>query len=122
MKKYEEIRNTHPYDVPGYLMSVENLNLDVVSAIMRSIELKQEYIDFSDSIRDAEIAVSQMKEMGVTKFTVSSSWSGEIGRMYELVQHGCKVIGMTMVNRMRNWDRHGEKYVRVPAMMFEIVC
>ena len=82
---------------------------------------ENELLDFNNVIwdKDAEALVECMRENGIKQFTFSSGWSSAVETAWLFLQHGCKLEGMTQINREENWFGSGE-YEKKPAYLFSV--
>ena len=83
----------------GKSFESENINPTFYWAYRTAKSTGNELIDFHDVIweRDIPQIIENIKEFGITEFTVSSSFSGLIDTIAEFTKLGCTVAGVTSV-------------------------
>ena len=93
------------------------INSTLFAAYRDCQETGNEYIDFNDVIWDHDIPeiVKTLKENGISKFTISSTFSSLIETLAAFEKEGIRMEGLTEVNaRYTDW-KTGEKK-RIPAI------
>lgn len=89
-------------------------------------EVGNETIDFYDTFSyiDIPACVAEMREMGITEFTVSSGFSSLTGKLYEFVELGCEITGMRTVNTRYSRRDDDGNYVwdTKPAVVLSTGC
>ena len=83
----------------GKSFESENINPTFYWAYRTAKSTGNELIDFHDVIweRDIPQIVSNLREFGITEFTLSCSFSGLINTIAEFAKLGCTIDGMTSV-------------------------
>lgn len=116
IERFEKVRNSDK--------SLDDLgiNLTLYRAYMVSKKSGNVLIDFSDVVWDSEVKeiVFQLKEVGVTEFTVSSDFSGLVKVLAEFVNNGCRLMGIVKVNS-RYMDIFTDMQEVIPAIKLSII-
>lgn len=97
------------------------INSTFGAAYFYSQDAGNELINFAEVIWDDDIdeIIENCKRLGVTEFTISSTFSSLIETIAELQKRGCTLDGLVEINsRYDNW-KTGEKD-RIPAFKMSI--
>lgn len=97
------------------------LNPTFGAAYFYSVDAGNELINFAEVIWDYDIdaILENCKRLGITEFTISSTFSSLITTIAEFQKRGCTLNGLTEINsRYDDW-RTGEKE-RIPAFKMRI--
>lgn len=80
-----------------------------------------EYIDFSDVIWDKDVPtkIESLRELGIEKFTFSSTWSSAVETAWLFLQNGCTLEGLIQINSRFN-KFMSEERERIPAYLFAV--
>ena len=76
-------------------------------AYTNSREAEAETLDFEDVIWEKDIPqiVDSCRCFGINRFTISCKMSSMSETIWEFEKHGCKLLGMAMVNgRFKDWQ------------------
>ena len=98
-----------------------NINPTFGAAYFYSQDAGNELINFAEVIWDYDIdaIIENCKRLGVTAFTISSTFSSLIQTIAELQKRGCTLDGLVEINsRYDDW-KTGEKE-RIPAFKMSI--
>jgi hypothetical protein len=101
------------------IAEIENGTLNVHNsyslywAYQETQERKNQYLDFSEYIRNDEIDVvfSDLKRCGIKTFTVSSNNSGVMENLAAFTERGCKIAGMVVINGRKRFGEHFEDVI-----------
>lgn len=83
-------------------------------------ERGNEYFDISEPFQYSEPKklVDTLRELGVERFTFSSTWSRAVETAWEFVQAGCTMEGMVRINGF--YMTTPEEYEKKPAYLFKV--
>ncbi len=82
--------------------------------------IENDLLDFDDWTEGkTDELLALLKELGVEEITVSSTWSGTVEWMYELVTRGCVLKGMVQVNSCHKDYKNGG-YEKKAAFLLSI--
>ena len=98
-----------------------DINAPFGAAYFYSIDAGNELINFAEVIWDYDIdpILENCKRLGITEFTISSTFSSLITTIAELKKKGCTLDGLTEINsRYDDW-KTGKKE-RIPAFKMSI--
>jgi hypothetical protein len=98
-----------------------DINPTFEAAYFYSIDAENELINFAEVIWDYDIdpILENCQRLGISEFTISSTFSGLIETIAELQKRGCTLDGLTEINsRYSDW-KTGKKQ-RIPAFKMSI--
>ena len=98
-----------------------DINPTFGAAYFYSVDAENELINFAEVIWDYDIEpiLENCKRLGITEFTISSTFSSLITTMAGLQKRGCTLDGRTEINsRYDDW-KTGKKE-RIPAFKMSI--
>ena len=97
------------------------INHTLFWAYRNSIAAGNEEINFEDVIWDYDIEeiVKTLKENGISKFTISSTFSSLIPTLAEFEKHGFRMAGLTEV-KANYTDWQTQERAAIPAIRMEL--
>lgn len=97
------------------------INCTLYSAYMTAREIGNELIDFCEVIWETDIQpiVEECRELGIEKFTISSTFSRLLPTIAEFEKQGYKMAGLTQV-KSRCTDWHTGKPAIIPAILMSL--
>lgn len=73
-----------------------------------------ELLDISETVwdKDVESLISCMREIGIERFTFSSTWSSSVETAWLFQQNGCRLEGLIEINGSKNFfeDKREKKH------------
>ena len=101
----------------NFKLSDHKINYAIYWAYNESLEAENETLNFGDVIweHDTETIIAFCKENGIGCITISSTFSGLINVLAKLEELGCKMDGLTKVNK-RWTDIATGKHEQIPAI------
>lgn len=101
----------------NFKLSHYGLNHTTYWAYNDSMEAENETLDFGDVVweHDIEEIIAFCKENGIDHITISSNFSGLIPTLARFEELGCKMAGLTKVNRRFKDIATGERE-QIPAI------
>ncbi|MEG1433059.1 DUF7698 family protein [Eubacterium sp.] len=99
----------------------QGMNRTIYWAYKNSLEAGKDLIDFDELIWDDDIGpiLEICKSVGITKFTISSSFSSLIDVLNEFGNRGCHIACLTKV-KARYTDRQTGERASIPALLIKI--
>lgn len=120
MKRIELYDKLMCGEVKGKLTE-HGINHTFYWAYHESLEAENNVIDFSEAIWDGDVEpiIEACKQYGLERITISSNFSGMNPILWQFLERGCTIEGMTQVNaRYKNiWT--GERELK-PAIVVKI--
>ena len=117
MKKIEAFENADR----SRSLGEQNINSTVYWAYKNAQEAGNELLDFNEVIWDYDIdsILKNCKTLGITEFTISSTFSSLITTLAEFDKRGCHMAGLIQVKaRYSDWQT-GE-HASIPAIKLTI--
>lgn len=99
------------------------INRTVFWAYRRSIVAENDLIDFSEALWDKDIdaILKAFEENDINEFTISSVFSGLVGKLAVFDKNGFKIDGIIDIYSGNNIDKLTKKKDKVPALLLKRV-